>query len=72
VTSHVTLVRLFERMNFFIQRLKSYTGVPLTDGMTELLGKIMAQLISILALSTKAMTGVRTSVLDSFAVTFPG
>jgi len=72
VASHTTLVHLFERMNFFLQRPKSYTGIPLTDEMTELLGKVMAQSISILALSTKAMTEGRISVFDSFAATLPG
>jgi hypothetical protein len=70
--NHDTLIHLFERMNFFLQRLNSYTGVLLTEGMTELLGKIMALLISILALSTKAMTEGRISVFGSFVVTFPG
>ena len=37
--------------------------ILLTDDMIELLGKIMAVLISILALSTKAMTEGRISVL---------
>ena len=61
--SYDTLVHLFERIHFFLQRLKSYTGIPLTYDMIELLGKIMAVLISILALSTKAMTERRISVL---------
>ena len=59
--SHDTLIHLFEHINFFLQRLKSYTGIPLTNESTELLGKIMAQLLSILALSTKAMTDRRIS-----------
>jgi hypothetical protein len=63
VASHDTLIHLFERMNFFLQRLKSYTGIPLTDEMTDFIGKIMALLISILALSTKAMTEGRSSLL---------
>ena len=54
--SHDTLIQLFERIHFFVQRLKSYTGMQLTNELTELLGKIMAQLLRILALSTKAMT----------------
>jgi len=63
VTSHDTLINIFERIHFFLQRLKSYTGVPLTNGFTELLGKIMAQILSILALSIKAMTERRISEL---------
>ena len=63
VASHDTLIHLFERINFFLQRLKSYTGIPLTSESTELLGKIMAQILSVLALSTKAMTSGRISEL---------
>ncbi|KAH9985038.1 hypothetical protein BJV74DRAFT_988733 [Russula compacta] len=56
VASHNMLMHLFERIHFFLQRLNSYTGIPLTNELTELLGKIMAQLLLILALSTKSMT----------------
>jgi len=59
--SHDTLMHLFERVHFFLQRLNIYIGIPLTPEFTELLGKIMAQLLSILALSTKAMKDGRTS-----------
>ena len=59
--SHDILVHLFERIHFFIQRLKTYTRIPLTNELTELLGKVMAQLLSILALSTKAMSDGRIS-----------
>ena len=61
VASHDTLIHLFERIHFFLQRLKSYTGMPLTNESRELLGMIMAQLLSILALSTKAMADRRIS-----------
>ncbi len=63
MASHDTIIRLFERIHFFLQRLGSYTGVPLTDDFKELLGKIMAQILSILALSTKVMTERRISKL---------
>jgi hypothetical protein len=61
--NHDTLIHLFERIHFFVQRLKSYTGMPLTSESTELLGKIMAQLVLVLALSTKVMTDKRISEL---------
>jgi hypothetical protein len=63
VASHDMIVRLFKRIHFFLQRLGRYTGVPLTDDFKELLGKIMAQILSILALSTKVMTERRISKL---------
>jgi len=57
-----TLIHVFERIHFFVQRLNGYTGIPLTNEFTELLGKIMAQILSILAISTKAMAQRRMSV----------
>jgi len=61
VANYKILIHLFERIHFFFQRLDNYTGIPLTKDFTKLLGKIMAQILSILALSTKAMTERRTS-----------
>jgi hypothetical protein len=61
VASHGKLVNLFERIQFFLQRLSIYIGIPLTAAMTDLLGKIMGQVLSILALSTKEMTQRRIS-----------
>jgi hypothetical protein len=61
--SYDTLINLFERIHLFLQRLNRYVEMPLTSDFTELLGKIMAQLLSILALSTKAMSDRRISAL---------
>ncbi len=61
-TSYETLVNLFERTQIFLQRLNQYTTAPLTGEMTELLAKILAQVLSVLAFSTKAMKETRTSV----------
>ena len=60
-TSHNMLIHLFERIKFFLERLDDYIECPLTDQFTTLLGKIMAQLLSILALSTKFVTECRIS-----------
>jgi hypothetical protein len=59
--SHARLIHLFERINFFLQRLNIYTEIPLTIELAELLGKIMAQLLSILAFSTKEMADRKMS-----------
>ena len=61
IASYESLVCLLERIQFFLQRLHHYTSVPLTPEMTELLAKIMAQILSILALSTKTMKEKRIS-----------
>jgi hypothetical protein len=60
-TSYDTLTNLFEHIQVFLQRLNCYLNVPLTTGMTELLGKIMAQILLILALSNKTMKEGRIS-----------
>src|SRR6266851_4047220 len=51
------LVNIFERIQLFLQRLSCYANinVRLTTAMTELLGKIMVHVITVLALSTRAM-----------------
>ena len=61
MANYKMLIHLFERIHLFFQRLGSYTGIALTKDFMELLGKIMAQMLSILALSTKGMTERRTS-----------
>ena len=63
VASQNKIIRLFERINFFLQRLNIYTGISLTNDFTELLGKIMAELLFILAISTKEMTDRKMSEL---------
>ncbi|KAH8998636.1 hypothetical protein EDB92DRAFT_1192106 [Lactarius akahatsu] len=55
IASYDTLASLFEQMQGFLQRLGVYSGVPLTPAMTEVLGKIMAEVLSIFALVTKEM-----------------
>ena len=61
MASYEALLGLFERVQFFLQRLNRYTTMPLTSDMTLLLGKIMAQVLSILARSTKEMKERRIS-----------
>jgi hypothetical protein len=63
--SHDKLIELFERIHCFLRRLESYIRTLLSNEFMELLGKIMAQLLSILALSTKAMTARRISMCFS-------
>ncbi len=54
--SHDELIKLSERIRLFLQRLNIYIKTPLTNELAEFLGKIMAHLLSILELSTKAVT----------------
>jgi len=61
IASYEILVNLFERIHFFLQRLNRYMALSLTLDMTLLLGKIMAQVLSVLALSTKEVKERRIS-----------
>jgi len=70
VADHNSLIHLFERIHFFLQRLNRYTTILLTNELTELLGKIMTQILSVLALSTKAMTEKRMSESTLFLFSF--
>jgi len=58
-TSHDRLIHLFERIQLFLERLKIYSGIPLTNELGKLLGRILAELLSVLAISTKEMTDWR-------------
>ena len=63
MASYELLVHLFERVDFFLKRLKSYTAVRrLSPEMMVLLVKIIAQVLSVLAISTKVMKQKRISV----------
>ena len=64
------LLHIFEQIHSYLQRLNTYTGIPLTNEFIDLLGKIMAQLLSILALSTKLMKEGRISELIDLLCTF--
>ena len=61
--SYELLVNLFERTQFFLQRLNHYITASLTPEMMELLAKILAQVLIVLALSTKEMKERRISAL---------
>jgi len=48
-------------MEFFFRRLETYTVVPLTAGMTDIVVKIMLEVLTILAIATKEMKRGRMS-----------
>ena len=59
--SHGVLLDLFERIQAFLTRLNIYSGIPPTAEMTAILVKIMSEVLSIIALSTKEMQERRIS-----------
>jgi hypothetical protein len=56
IASYEMLSNLFERIQLFLQRLKRYIGIKqLPQELKVLLAKIMAQVLSVLAFSTKVI-----------------
>ena len=62
ISGYETLISFFERTQCFLQRLNQYVATSLTSEMTELLAKILAQVLSVLALSTKEIKERRISM----------
>ena len=61
--SEDALADLFERIEYFFKRLESYTEVPPTDAMTDIVVKIMVEVLNIFAIATKEMKQGRASTL---------
>ena len=70
IASYEMLTNLFERIQYFLQRLNHYITASLTPEMTELLAKILAEVLSVLALSTKEMKERRISASYLFHILF--
>ena len=65
-TDYDALVDIFECIESFLGRFRIYAEIPLTPAMTEIITKIMIELLSVLALATKQINQGRFSmfVLD--------
>jgi hypothetical protein len=61
--SYDALIDLFASFENFLGRLSIYTGVPPTTALTNVLVKIMTELLSTLALATKLVKQGRFSAL---------
>ncbi|KAF8259639.1 hypothetical protein EI94DRAFT_1751035 [Lactarius quietus] len=61
--SEEALADLFERIENFFRRLESYTEAPPTNAMTDVLVKIMVEVLNIFAIATKEMKQGRASAL---------
>jgi len=57
------LTTVFERIENFFRRLETYVQVPPTTGMTDIIVKIMIQVLSILAIATREINQSRASKL---------
>ena len=60
--SYDALVDIFECIENFVRRLNIYTEIPPTPVMTEMVIKIMVELLSVLALATKQINQGRFSM----------
>jgi hypothetical protein len=60
-SSYDALLDIFESLGNFLKRLEVYTKIPPTQMMTDLIVKIMAELLSVLALATKEIKQGRLS-----------
>ena len=61
--SQDALIDLFERIENFFKRLETYTAVPPTDSMTDIIVKIMVEVLNIFAIATREMKQSRASAL---------
>ena len=52
---------MFERIENFFRRLETYVEVPPTAGMTDIIVKIMVEVLSILSIATKEIGQSRAS-----------
>jgi hypothetical protein len=68
-TSYDALVDLFASFENFLSRLGIYTGVPPTPALTNVLVKIIVELLSTLALATKQVKQGRLSEFVLVATT---
>jgi hypothetical protein len=55
------LVDLFERIEQFFKRLECYTEIRPTEAMTDIIVKVMVEVLSILAVATKEIKQSRKS-----------
>ena len=60
-SSYDALVELFECIGNFLKRLRIYTDIPMTPSMTDVIVKIMVELLSVFALATQQIKQGRFS-----------
>ena len=61
MSSYDALSDLFEHLGSFVKRLDIYTNIPLTPVMTDMIVKIMVELLLVIALATKQISQGRFS-----------
>jgi hypothetical protein len=66
-SSYDALLELFECLGSFLKRMEIYTRIPLDLIMTEVVVKIMVEILSVLALASKQ---IKQGRLSKYAVTY--
>lgn len=63
------LIDLFERIENFFKRLESYTALPPSEAMVDIMLKVMVEILSILAIVTTEIKQRRRSelIIDDFS-----
>ena len=59
------LIDIFERIENFFKRLETYTEVRPNEAMTDIIVKIMVEVLNIFAIATKEIKQGRTSELPA-------
>ena len=59
--SQGTIIDIFERIEMFFRRLETYTQVPPTPEMMDMIVQIMVEVLSILGIATKEIKQGRLS-----------
>ena len=62
-TAQEALIDIFERIENFFKRLETYSEVPPTAAMTDIIVKIMVEVLNIFAIATKEIKQGRSSEL---------
>ena len=70
-TSRDLLLGLFERIESIFRRLEIYIEVPRTSGMTDVIVKVMVEVICILSIATKEINQYRASELIQRDISIP-
>ena len=64
--SYDALVELFEAIERFLSRLDIYTRIPLTPAITDVVIKILVEVLSTLAMATRQVKQGRLSEFNPF------
>ena len=61
IASRDAIVDIFERIESFFRRLETYTKVPTTEAMRDIIVKIMVEVLGIFAIVTREIKQGRAS-----------